>query len=248
VVFHCHGSEFQRFYAQHPEAVKATLLHCDCIIALSQSWKQWFENAIHHPNVVVIKNVIPSPHIHKVKQDTFTLLFLGRLGKRKGTYDMMEILAEHKNEFEGKLQFLYGGDGDVEQITNFVKEHQLDNIAKYQGWVDGEKKIELLNSADAYILPSYNEGLPISVLEAMSYKLPIISTTVGGTPEIVTNQINGFLTSPGDKDAIYNAISTLMNNAEMCLKQGQASFDIVQEHLPDFVAGQLTELYNSLLK
>jgi glycosyltransferase involved in cell wall biosynthesis len=82
----------------------------------------------------------------------------------------------------------------------------------------------------------------------MSYKLPIISTTVGGTPEIVTNQINGFLTSPGDKDAIYNAISTLMNNAEMCLKQGQASFDIVQEHLPDFVAGQLTELYNSLLK
>ena len=65
--------------------------------------------------------------------------------------------------------------------------------------------------ADAFILPSYAEGLPVSILEAMSYGLPILSTPVGGIPEIVTSQI-GILFQPGDKQSIYNSIMTIMNN------------------------------------
>lgn len=107
------------------------------------------------------------------------------MGKRKGIYDLLDVLSEHREEFLNKLEFLFGGDGDVEQVQAIIKEQNLNNIAKYQGWVSGIKKERLLNQADAYILPSYNEGLPISVLEAMSYSLPIISTTVGGIPEIL---------------------------------------------------------------
>lgn len=107
------------------------------------------------------------------------------MGKRKGIYDILDVLSEHREEFLNKLEFLFGGDGDVEQVQAIIREQNLNNIAKYQGWVSGIKKERLLNQADAYILPSYNEGLPISVLEAMSYSLPIISTTVGGIPEIL---------------------------------------------------------------
>ncbi len=246
VVFHCHGSEFQRFTNQHLQAVNKTLNKCDCIIALSDSWKRWFEETIHHRHVVVIKNVIALPHASKIEHDKFILLFLGRLGKRKGIYDLMDVLVSHKAEFDGKVQFLFGGDGDVQQIQAIIKENGLENIAQYQGWVNGEKKEHLLNLADAYILPSYNEGLPISVLEAMSYSLPVISTTVGGIPEILKNEENGFIMKPGDKDAIYNAIHTLMKDGKLRDQMGAKSLETVQAHLPNFVEKQLQGLYQSL--
>ena len=247
VVFHCHGSEFQRFSAQHRNAVQKTLIKCDCIIALSESWKCWFETTIHHKNVVVIKNVIALPRVKKVKHNNFVLLFLGRLGKRKGIYDLLDVLIKHKTTFEGKVKFLFGGDGDVEQVKEIIKQNGLENIAEFQGWVNGEKKEYLLNLADAFILPSYNEGLPISVLEAMSYSLPVISTTVGGIPEILKNGENGFIMEPGDKDAIYHAVVSLMEDKSLCKDMGKKSFEKVQVHLPEYVEKQLETLYDSLL-
>lgn len=247
VVFHCHGAEFQRFTARHKKAVLKTITKCDCIIALSNSWKEWFEETTHHKNVIVVKNVISPPRVKKVKHDDFILLFLGRLGERKGIYDLLDVLIKHRSEFEGKIRFVFGGDGDVVQVNEIIKQNGLENIAEFQGWVNGENKERLLNMADAYILPSYNEGLPISILEAMSYSLPIISTNVGGIPEILKNGENGFIMSPGDKDAMYRAILELMNNEKLRLDMGKASYSKVQEHMPGFVERQLSDLYRSLL-
>lgn len=246
VVYHCHGSEFQRFAKQHTEAVVTTLNKCDCIIALSDSWKAWFEQTIHHQNVVVIKNVIAPPCVTEVAHEKFTMIFLGRLGKRKGIYDLLEVLSEHKQEFEGKMEFLFGGDGDVEQVEEIIRKEGLGNIAKYQGWVNGEKKKHLLNLADCLVLPSYNEGLPISVLEAMSYSLPIISTNVGGIPEILKQGENGFIMNPGDKTSMYQAIHALMTDQDMRKHMGNDSLEKVKEHLPGFVEKQLRNLYASL--
>lgn len=247
IVFHCHGSEFQRFTSQHTNAVIKTLNKCDCIIALSDSWKAWFEQTTHHKNVVVIKNVIATPLIEKNVHEKFTMIFLGRLGKRKGIYDLLDVLEEHKQEFDGKLEFLFGGDGDVEQVQEIIQKAGLENIAKYQGWVNGDKKVHLLNLADSLILPSYNEGLPISVLEAMSYSLPIISTNVGGIPEVLKQGENGFIMNPGDKASMYQAIHALMTDKVMCKCMGNDSLDKVKEHLPNYVEKQLRDLYNSLL-
>lgn len=246
VVFHCHGAEFKRFANQNLDTVKETLDKCDVIIALSESWREWFQDTFNHPSVVVVKNVVPQPHVAKIVHEKFVLLFLGRLGKRKGIYDLMDVLADHKAEFDGKLKFLYGGDGDVKQLQAIIKDKGLENIAEYHGWVNGEKKERLLNLADAYILPSYNEGLPISVLEAMSYSLPIISTKVGGIPEILKNGKNGYLIEPGDKDAIWLSIKELMEDKINCVKMGASSKEIVKEHLPEFVETQLRQIYCSL--
>lgn len=248
VVFHCHGAEFQRFASQHLGVVKKTLDKCDVIIALSESWKKWFESTFKHPNVIVVKNVIAQPKVNKEETEAFTLLFLGRLCVRKGIYDLMDVLILHKTEFDGKVKLLFGGDGDVEQVDKIIKQNGLQSIAEYQGWVDGEKKERLLNMADAYILPSYNEGLPISVLEAMSYSLPIISTNVGGIPEIVKNGENGYLIEPGDKDAMYQAIVQLKSNHDMCVDMGKASKEKVTEHLPEYVEKQLAGIYSDLLR
>lgn len=248
VVYHMHGGGFENFSHSHPKAVGSLIAKCDAIIALSSYWKSFFENELHCKNVVVVKNVIAQPVIAPIPSTTFSLLFLGLLGVNKGVYDLLDCLYEHKEEFCGKLRLYIGGNGEVEKVKRLIVKYGIEDIVSFEGWVWGEKKTKLLNMADAYILPSYNEGLPISILEAMSYSLPIISTTVGGIPEIVKNGENGFLIEPGDKDAMYQAINQLKDNHDMCVNMGKKSKEKVKEHLPEYVERQLSSIYSELLK
>ncbi len=247
VVYHIHGSEYKLYASRHHKQVGDTLRRCDCVIALSDSWKEYFESKFGCKNVVVIKNVIENPQICRNGSDAFSLCFLGRLGNRKGIYDLLNVLIENQEEYRGKLALYFGGDGDVEKCKKIIKDNGIEDIAKYQGWVSGEKKIELLNKADTYILPSYNEGLPISVLEAMSYSLPIISTNVGGIPEILKDGVNGYIIEPGDKQAMKASIDRLMNNKSLRTGMGEKSKEMVKYHLPEYVKEQLEKLYDTLL-
>lgn len=249
VFFHSHGAEFHLFANQHYMFVTKILRWCDCIIVLSQSWKEWFLKTFNHPNVVIIKNTISVPQIKGIEKDgKLRFLFLGRLGTRKGVYDLIDVLHKHRAEFEGKMEVLFGGDGEVKEVCSLVKKYQLEGIAKYQGWADPEKKTNLLNLCDVYVLPSYNEGLPISVLEAMSYSLPVISTNVGGIPEIVKNRENGFLIEPGDKQGIYESIHFFLEHRNCVPDFGKKSRELVNEHFPEFVEKQLSNLYSSFLE
>ena len=144
---------------------------------------------------------------------------------------------------------IIGGNGETDRLIKIIKDKKLDEIIRFAGWVNGEKKIEVLNKSHVFILPSYIEALPISILEAMSYNLPIISTRVGDIPDIVINNENGFLINPKDKDALKNAISEMLSvTPEKRIKMGRRSFNLVQPYLSIHVEKDLEELYLSLLK
>lgn len=247
VVWHMHAGRFAVFYQQHRYAVRKVVNKSDVIIALSEYWKEYFKNEFPTKRVEIIKNVISAPRVHKQQTGYFTLLFLGLLGKNKGIYDLLECIWDHKVEFQGKLKLYIGGNGEIEHVKQLIKENGIADIVIFEGWVSGDKKIELLNKSDAYILPSYKEGLPISILEAMSYGMPIISTPVGGIPEIVSNGENGYLVEPGNKEDIYKAIISLLNDSDLRNRMGSVSLSRVGEHLPEYVEKQLETLYDSLL-
>lgn len=247
VVWHMHAGRFAVFYQQHRYAVRKVVNKSDVIIALSEYWKEYFKNEFPTKRVEIIKNVISAPRVHKQQTGYFTLLFLGLLGKNKGIYDLLECIRDHKVEFQGKLKLYIGGNGEIEHVKQLIKEYGIADIVIFEGWVSGDKKIELLNKSDAYILPSYKEGLPISILEAMSYGMPIISTPVGGIPEIVSNGENGYLVEPGNKEDIYKAIISLLNDSDLRNRMGSVSLSRVGEHLPEYVEKKLETLYDSLL-
>lgn len=247
VVWHMHAGRFAVFYQQHRYAVRKVVNKSDVIIALSEYWKEYFKNEFPTKRVEIIKNVISAPRVHKQQTGYFTLLFLGLLGKNKGIYDLLECIRDHKVEFQGKLKLYIGGNGEIEHVKQLIKEYGIADIVIFEGWVSGDKKIELLNKSDAYILPSYKEGLPISILEAMSYGMPIISTPVGGIPEIVSNGENGYLVEPSNKEDIYKAIISLLNDSDLRNRMGSVSLSRVGEHLSEYVEKQLETLYDSLL-
>ena len=139
-----------------------------------------------------------------------------------------------------------GGNAVDGNINAFIKEHNLSDFVRYEGWVSGNKKTECLEWADVYILPSYNEGLPIAILEAMSYSHPIVSTNVGGIPEIVHSYENGILIEPGHLEQIKNALTFLIENPQMISEYGRRSREMVQPFFPDNVMTQLKSIYQSL--
>ena len=249
VVIHIHGGGFKEYYEKNTSFVHKNLLKCDTIIALTEYWKEFFKG-LGFKNVIVVPNIVDSPIIQEKKyhDDKVHILYLGLITKAKGIYDLLDVINEHKVEFDGKITLHIGGNGETITLQNIIKEHGLSNIVKFEGWVSGEKKLELLNNTDVFILPSYTEGLPISILEAMSYKLPVISTPVGGIPEVVKDEENGFLITPGDKKALYNTIIKLATDKEQRMSMGELSYKKVQPHFPENVSARLENIYKELLK
>jgi glycosyltransferase involved in cell wall biosynthesis len=164
----------------------------------------------------------------------------------KGTYDMLKAISDNAAKLRGKFKLNIGGNGETEKVLTFIEQNGISDIVEFYGWVSGDEKVKLLNESDVYILPSYYEGLPISILEAMSYRMPIISTPVGGIPEIV-DESNGVLVEPGNTKQISEAINTFLNNKDRLQTMGENSYKKAQPYLPDNVCKQLNELYKSLI-
>ncbi len=248
IIFHCHGGGFKEFRDSSPAKVDSILSMADNIVCLSSEWKTYFES-IRCKNVIVIKNVIGEPKIEKTESDGLVhFLFLGLICDNKGIFDTLEALAEHKDEFLGKIVLHIGGNGQTERLTERIKGLGLEQLVHFEGWVDKEKKRRLLNLADVYILPSYIEGVPISILEAESYHKPVITTNVGGIPSIVRNNETGLFVTPGNWDEIYQAIKTLTDDEHLRKKFGDAGYEISKGYLPETIKQELEVLYANMLK
>ena len=251
VVMHIHASRFKDFYNESPDKAKIlqTLQSVDRLIVLSESWKEWFKSTgVKEDKITILHNITPEPTImpEAKKLDGKTrFLFMGEIGQRKGVFDILRALAAHRDEAEGCIELIIGGNKNEQKLLDTIKENGLEDIVRFEGWVSGEKKLRLLNEADVYILPSFNEGLPISILEAMSYGCPIISTPVGGIPEVVDG--NGLLVTPGSETEIWEAMNRYIKDPSLIESEGSQSLVNVKEYLPDHVMNHLREIYLQML-
>lgn len=255
VVLHIHASRFKDFYNEASDSkkkwIKRELDSVDTIIALSESWRRWFESiGVDPAKIEVLRNITAYPVSRpeaKVNDGRVRLLFMGEIGQRKGVFDLLQAIAEHKDELAGRLELSIGGNRNEEQLLETIRREGLEDMVRFEGWVVGDKKIELFNRADIFILPSYNEGLPISILEAMSYGKPVISTPVGGIPEVVETDVNGVIVEPGNHGQIYRAIKKYIERPELIETEGAESRRRAEAHLPASVLTHLRSIYERLL-
>ncbi len=253
VILHEHAADFVEFYQNSNDKtnINQTLNKCDCLIVLSESWKEYFSSiGVDKNKIYVLNNIVSPPNFKDVPRKDYKLhlMFMGEISKRKGGFDLLQAISDNKEYFKDKLLLRMGGNEVDGNIQTFIKEHQLEEFVSYEGWISGDKKTECLNWEDVYILPSYNEGLPIAILEAMSYKHPIISTPVGGIPEIIKTQENGILVHPGNKKEIAEAIKYYIEHPENIKIHGEKAYQTVQDFFPQKVFTDLTHIYQSLLQ
>ena len=247
VILHIHGGGFKDYYATDKEWISKKLNCADRLIVLSPFWKEFFDTIVEQSKVYVIENIIEYPQKKSVtKDDRLHLLFLGLIADAKGIFDLLDVLREHKEEFKNKLILHVGGNGEVDRFNKFIADNHLRDMVLYEGWVSGDKKVDLLNLCDLYILPSYAEGVPLSILEAMSYDMAIVASNVGGIPELV-NDTNGIMFNPGDKDAIYQSLKILLESSEKLDNLKSNASKGVEVHYADEVERGLKILYLNLL-
>ena len=253
VILHEHAADFVEYYhgAEDKKGITDTLKMCDALIVLSQSWKEYFSSiGMAKDKIHVLNNIVSPPEIAPDKHTAdgkLHLMYMGEISKRKGGFDLLKAIVDNKEYFADKLLLRMGGNEVDGDIKAYIRENGLESFVTYEGWIAGQKKIECLNWEDVYILPSYNEGLPIAILEAMAYSHPIISTPVGGIPEIIKSGENGILVKPGDTKGIAGAIKFYIENCDAIKKQGNNAFNVVQDFFPEKVFGDLKALYLKML-
>lgn len=252
VILHEHAADFVEYYdeAADKQAIIDTLRNCDALIVLSQSWKEYFVSiGMDDAKIHVLNNIVSPPELlpeKHVADGKLHLMYMGEISKRKGGFDLLQAIADNKDYFKDKLILRMGGNEVDGDIKTFIKEHGLESFVTYEGWIAGQKKIDCLNWEDVYILPSYNEGLPIAILEAMAYSHPVISTPVGGIPEVIETGKNGMLVQPGDTKAIADAIKYYIENHDSIGEHGKEAYKVVQDFFPERVFGDLKKIYEKV--
>lgn len=249
IAYHIHGAEFHLFYENNRYSVLKTLQKVDVVIALSEKWKYFFIDKLGCKKVEIVPNITPYvPQINRNTDiDIVYITFVGTICERKGVFDIIDMTIKYKKSLIGKVKINLYGSGAINKASDLIRQNDIADIIECKGTVSFEEICKIHKKSDIYLLPSYNEGLPISILEAMSYSLPIISTNVGGIPEIVKNGENGFLVTPGSEDELYLAIMKLVGDATLRGMMGKKSYELVQPHFPDFVSEKLQIIYGQLL-
>lgn len=252
VILHMHAADFEEYFnkSTNQPKVLAWLNKCDLLLVLSQSWKVYFASiGVEESKIEVLNNIVAHP-IKKSQNKSDTklhLLFMGEIGKRKGVYDLLKVLSDNRAYFKDRLILRIGGNLEEDIIKRYIADHQLAGFVFFEGWIKGENKIECLNWEDVYILPSYNEGLPIAILEAMSYAHPVISTNVGGIPEILKSHYNGILVEPGNETQLKEALIYFIENPAKITEYGSNAFETTQPYFPESVFFNLNDIYKRLL-
>ena len=198
---------------------------CDAVISLSEKIKSELVSDYNIDNITVIydgvlgnlkkysENEVASfKNQMGFPEDTILLGIIGRLEENKGHIFAVESFAKlqvfHKN---ARLMIVGAGDADyTTRVMRKIKELGLEKVVSIKGFVEDISEIYAV--IDILIQPSIYDNIPFSIIEAFSYKKPVVASNVGGIPEVVENGINGYLVASGNSDGLADKIMTLINS------------------------------------
>ncbi len=252
VIIHHHGAEFEDFYeklsARKKKYARNILESADCNLVLSALLKQKLLEKAPNARAEVLHNAVPAMD-HPVDPGSGDrIIMLGCQGKRKGSYDLLDALAAIGQRLPPKITVWMCGDGDVDGVRAYSEKLGLSERVAHVGWIEGEEKDKCLERAMMHVLPSYREGLPMSVLETMGRGIPNICTAVASVPEVIRDGENGFLIRPGDVKLLGQRILEITENKELRGRLGQEGYRTVKRSFSmDACAMRLEGIYGDII-
>lgn len=255
VIVHAHGAEFHTTYFQLPHRLQRLLgivfRQCSSFIVLSNTWKEFYMSqlGLKEKQMVVLPNPtkLPLEIPDRSQSPLVRFVFLGRVGARKGTFDLIKAFSKLSADAQAQAQLLIAGDGDLVQAKELVAQLEISDRVTLLGWIGAQQRETLLSDADVFVLPSYNEGLPMALLEAMGWGLPTIVTPVGGIPEVIQSEQNGLLINAGDVTRLTAAMQTLVDHPQQRLELGKAARSTASLYDIHVYCDRLSALYAALV-
>lgn len=170
-----------------------------------------------------IINIPPNSELKEKYSDNLIITFIGRLIDGKGVSDLLEAIS--KINYDKIKCFVIGDGPQSDSLKKLTTELNISDKVIFFGYKKPEEAIAILKISDIFVNPSYNEGLPSSVVEAALCKKAIIATNVGGTPEIFTNEKSGFLIEPRKIDILREKMEKLINDKNLRERFGMEAYD-----------------------
>jgi glycosyltransferase involved in cell wall biosynthesis len=267
LVLHSHSSNYEEFFAGLPAWAKKIVVQvfgrCSLFISLSETWDRYYKKTFgfRDDQTVILYNpvFIPKKIPDRRGRPEVSFLFLGLIGPRggvfdktggmismprqdKGAFDLIRAFAMLPAEDRGRARLSIVGDGDVQGARDLASRCAVEDRVSVLSWLEENERDAQLDKADVFVMPSYNEGLPMSMLEAMAWGLPVLVTPVGGIPEFVTDGREGLLVFPGDVKALTQAMTRLIRDPAFRWEAGRNARPRV---LPLSVGCYMNSLYSS---
>ena len=250
VVNHIHGADFDTFYhkasAGKRRRIKGIYGKCQVLIALSEEWKRNLALLVPAEKIEVIGNYCRIPDL-SMKDRRRQILFLGEIGERKGCYDIPRIYEKTVRK-AGKVPLIMAGDGELAEVKELFRQNNLLEDVSFPGWVRGKDKDRLLKESEIFLFPSYYEGMPMAVLEAMSYGMAIVTTNAGGIPQLIEDGADGYLCEPGNVEQISERLAGLLEDADKRKQLGEhARRKAEEDYSMEHHMGRLFSVYEKTL-
>jgi glycosyltransferase involved in cell wall biosynthesis len=250
VILHLHGGGFQRFYdsaGMIPRAaIRFLLEHAAHIVVPCQASGAWIRSVARSAQVVCVPHPVAPVEVPQDTARPALVLFLARLEAAKGVFDLLEALAAVRAAVPD-VRLMCAGDGDRAAVASYAERLGIADIVKFTGWVGPSAKRALLESAAVFALPSYDEAVPIGLLEAMAAGVPAVVSPVGGVPEMVVDGVSGFFAAPGDTATLQRLLRKLLLDRALGARVGAAARESVRRRCsPERTLARLGELYSAL--
>jgi len=264
VVLHIQGGDWKEFYEYHSLLRKVWtrvgLYVPDGIVVVHTEWIDRIKGMYPAANVRVIRNLLhdqapPDPaEVEELRanlgisKDNFVVVSVGAVGWRKGAFEILKAIPQVVSKEDSVRFVLVGGEskpGDMAQLKQLIETEKLEKWVQLAGEVERDKIPLYLALADLFLLPSFIEGMPVSIIEAMRSGLPVISTRVQGIPDVVVDGVTGILIDPGNPRQIAENVLLLKQDAQLRKKMAEAGKRVFRERF-EFSKG--IEEFRSLYK
>ena len=248
-ILQLHGGGFDRFYDASGVAgqplIRHILEHAACVAVASRRMAV----RLHSVSPAVRATFVPTPVTITPLQEGARpnlILFLGSLRADKGIFDLLDALSQLRAAVPD-VRLVCAGEGDRTAVARYAERLGIADAVKFTGWVGPSGKRALLESAAVYALPSYAEGMPVSLLEAMAAGVPVVASSVGGIPEVVVDGASGFLAAPGDTTTLQRVLRKLLLDRQLAARIGAAGRDTVRARFAaEQAVPKLEALYGSI--
>ncbi len=251
VILHHHGAEFAIYYQQASKHLKKyiakILTKADKNIVLSKSAVPLIRGIAPKTQIEVLYNAVMVPKENPYSLEARDFTMLGRLAERKGTYELLETIQMIDEKLPKDIRFHLCGDGDLDKVKKRIKELGIEHRIGHIGWVDGKKKQEILQKSMCHVLFSYNEGLPMAILETMAQGIVNVSTNVAAIPEVIHPEETGFLVKPKDKESLAKILLRISENDRLRKTISEKSHQFMQERFSlEKSTEELEKIYEKL--
>jgi glycosyltransferase involved in cell wall biosynthesis len=223
------------------------------IISLSEYWKVEIENILPidmKDKVVCIYN---PTSLKFMPTDTYNemskvILFAGTLNARKGFRDLILAFSKVDHITRAGWKLFFAGNGDIESGQLLSEELGISDCVEFKGWVTGDLKEQLFKNSGIFCLPSYAEGFPMAVLDALAHGIPVITTPVGGILDVFIDKKNCIMFSPGNISLLVDGLSSLMSDGEFRSRLSSESKSLAMTEFDiSKISLKLDDLYDSCI-